>query len=171
MGILVDKTPDCPYVNFSEDGLLEIEGRSITEDVFSFWQPLVDWVAEYAKAPAEKTRVIIFLEYTNSSTNKYLNELIKHLDSCATSGNHVEILWKYEEDDESILMLGEDLDALSNIPFTFEEVESAKIKTQRVRVKSKKSGKEAVITYLYWDAIVRNGHGDDYIILNEDVNA
>ncbi|MFO8021358.1 MAG: DUF1987 domain-containing protein, partial [Perlabentimonas sp.] len=117
MGILIDKTADCPYVNFTEEGLLEIEGRSITEDVFSFWQPLVDWIEQYIKVPADKTKVVVYLEYTNSSSNKYLNEMMKLLDKCAAQGNDVEIIWRYEEDDESILMLGQDLDALITIPF------------------------------------------------------
>ena len=169
MGILIDKTTDCPYVNFSEQGLLEIEGRSITEDVFSFWQPLVDWIEQYIKAPAELTKVIIFLEYTNSSSNKYLSEIMKQLDTCASNGNKVEVVWKYEEDDESILMLGEDLDSLVSMSLKFEKVEMEKLKTQKVRIKSKKSGNEAVISFRYWDAIVRNGHVDDYIILEEDV--
>lgn len=169
MGILIDKTTDCPYVNFSEQGLLEIEGRSITEDVFSFWQPLVDWIEQYIKAPAEFTKVIIFLEYTNSSSNKYLSEIMKLLDTCVLDGNKVEVIWKYEEDDESILILGEDLDSLVSMSLKFEKVEMEKLKTQKVRIKSKKSGNEAVISFRYWDAIVRNGHVDDYIILEEDV--
>lgn len=169
MGILIDKTPDCPYVNFSEDGILEIEGRSITEDVFSFWQPLVDWVEQYVKTPADITKVVFFLEYTNSSSNKYINEMMKHLETCALNGCKVEVVWRYEEDDESILMLGQDLDALISIPFQFEEVEMERLKTQKVRVKSKKTGNEAIITFRYWDAIVRNGHSDEYIVLDEDV--
>ena len=169
MGILVDKTTDCPYVNFTEQGLLEIEGRSITEDVFSFWQPLVDWVEEYAKTPAEVTKAVFFLEYTNSSSNKYLSELMKRLEACATAGSKVEVIWKYEEDDESILMLGEDLKSLVSIPFHLQEMEMERFKTQKVRVKSKKTGSEAIISYRYWDAIVRNGHVDDYIVLEEDV--
>ena len=167
MGILIDKTADCPYVNFSEDGLLEIEGRSITEDVFSFWQPLVDWIEQYIKVPAEKTKVVVYLEYTNSSSNKYLNEMMKLLDTCAANDNSVEIIWRYEEDDESILMLGHDLDALTNIPFIFEEVEMEKRRTQKIRIKRKKSGNEAVITLRYWEAIVRNGHGQEYEVLEE----
>ncbi len=171
MGILIDKTPDCPYVNFTDDGMLELEGRSITEDVFSFWQPLVDWVEQYTKAPAETTKVVFFLEYTNSSSNKYINEMMRHLDECAKNGSKVEVVWRYEEDDESILMLGQDLDALISIPFQFEEVEMERQKSQRVRVKSKKTGSEAVITFRYWDAIVRNGHGDEYILIDEDVKS
>lgn len=169
MGILIDRTADCPYVNFSEEGLLEIEGRSITEDVFSFWQPLIDWVANYIKAPAKKTTLNVYLEYSNSSTNKYLNELLRKLEVIHKKGKSVEIIWRYEEDDESIQMLGQDLQALTTVRFAFEEVEMEKLKTQKVHVRSKKSGNEAIITYRYWDAIVRNGHGDDYIVIQEDV--
>jgi hypothetical protein len=169
MGILIDKTADCPYVNFTEQGLLEIEGRSITEDVFSFWQPLIEWIEQYIKLPAKHTRVVVFLDYTNSSSNKYLNEMMKLLDACAANGNSVEIIWRYEDDDESILMLGEDLDALTVIPFVFEKMELSRQTTQKIKVKRKKSGNEAVISLKYWDAIIRNGHGDEYVIVQENL--
>ncbi len=167
MGILLDKTADCPYVNFSEDGFIDIEGRSITEDVFSFWQPLLEWIAEYCSKPAEFTNVVIYLEYTNSSSNKYINELLRRLDECNAKGNKMIINWKYEEDDESIFQLGKDLESVSNLPFKFEMVEVEHMKAQRVRIKSKKTGNEAIITYRYWDAIIRNGHGNEYIVLEE----
>lgn len=167
MGILIDKTSDCPYVNFNEDGLLEVEGRSISEDVFSFWQPLIDWIKNYVRKPAEVTRAIFFLEYSNSSTNKYLSEMLKLLDKCADDGNKVEITWKYEEDDESILVLGQDLESLIKLPLDYQPVEMEKQKTRKLKIKSKKSGGEAVITFRYWEAIVRNGHGGEYTIVEE----
>jgi hypothetical protein len=167
MGILIDRTADCPYVNFSEEGLLEIEGRSITEDVFSFWQPLIDWVANYIKAPAKKTTLNVYLEYSNSSTNKYLNELLRKLEVIHKKGKSVEIIWRYEEDDESIFTLGQDLEALTTIPLKMVPVEIEKNKTKRIKIKSKKSGNEALITFKYWEAIVRNGHGEEYIVLDE----
>ena len=169
MGILIDKTADCPYVNFSEDGIIDIEGRSITEDVFSFWQPLLEWVTEYCKKPAEFTSVSIYLEYTNSSSNKYINEILRRLEECYSNGHRLLINWKYEEDDESIFQLGKDLEAISKLPFKFEMVEIEKMKTQRVKIRSKKNGNEAIITYRYWDAIIRNGHGDEYLVLEEIV--
>jgi hypothetical protein len=167
MGILIDRTADCPYVNFSEEGLLEIEGRSITEDVFSFWQPLIDWVANYIKAPAKKTTLNVYLEYSNSSTNKYLNELLRKLEVIHKKGKSVEIIWRYEEDDESIFTLGQDLEALTTIPLKMVPVEIEMNKTKRIKIKSKKSGNEALITFKYWEAIVRNGHGEEYIVLDE----
>lgn len=167
MGILIDKTVDSPYINFSEEGTIEIEGRSITEDVFSFWQPLMDWIAEYCKHPADTTNITIFLEYTNSSSNKYINEILRKLEECHMKGHSVQVTWKYEEDDESILQLGKDLEAIASLPFTFQEIDIEKERKLKIRIKSKKTGNEAVITARYWDAIVRNGHGDEYHILEE----
>jgi sugar-specific transcriptional regulator TrmB len=167
MGVLIDKTVDSPYINFSEDGIIDIEGRSISEDVFSFWQPLLEWITEYCKKPAENTNVLINLEYTNSSSNKYINEILRRLEECFLNGNKVQITWKYEEDDESILQLGTDLEAMTKLPFKFEAFEIDKQRTQKVRIKSKKNGVEAIITYRYWDAIIRNGHGDEYLVIEE----
>jgi len=167
MGLLIDKTVDSPYVNFSEDGTIELEGRSITEDVFSFWQPLMEWVTEYCQQPAKFTNITIFLEYTNSSSNKYINELLRKFEECHALGNSMEVTWKYEEDDESIYQLGQDLEAITSLPFKFIEVDIEKERTQKIRIKSKKTGNEAIITARYWDAIVRNGHGDEYHILEE----
>lgn len=169
MGLLIDKTADCPYINFSEEGIIDIEGRSITEDVFSFWQPLLEWIADYCKNPAAFTSVTINLEYTNSSSNKYINEILRKFEECHLKGNKLLINWKYEEDDESIYQLGKDLEAITRLPFKFEMVEIEKMRTQRLKIKSKKNGNEAIITYRYWDAIIRNGHGDEYIVIEEIV--
>lgn len=167
MGILIDKTADCPYINFSEEGIIDIEGRSIAEDVFSFWQPLLEWISNYCNNPAEFTDVIISLEYTNSSSNKYINEILRRLEECYAKGNKMLITWKYEEDDESIYQLGKDLEGITNLPFKFEEVEVERMRSQKIRIKSKKTGNEAIITFRYWDAIIRNGHGDEYLVIEE----
>lgn len=167
MGILIDKTIDSPYINFSEEGTIEIEGRSITEDVFSFWQPLLEWVSDYCSKPAETTKISFQLEYTNSSSNKYMNEILKRLDNCYSKGNRMQVEWIYEEDDESIYQLGLDLQSICSIPFNFMQIEAAKELARKVRIQNKKSGNEAVITHKYWDAIVRNGHSEDYIVLEE----
>ncbi len=167
MGILIDKTGDCPYINFNEDGILEIEGRSITEDPFTFWQPLLEWVENYAHKAAPKTLVNIYLEYSNSSSNKYINELLRKLEDSHGKRTDVLVNWKYEEDDESVLQLGKDFESMLKLPFNFEELETEKERTKKIKIKNKKSGNEAIITVRYWDAIVRNGHGEDYQILQE----
>lgn len=170
MGILVEKSADCPYINFSEDGILEIEGRSITEDPFTFWQPLLEWVETYTKHPASKTEVIIYMEYSNSSSNKYINELLRKLEECHRKTSSVRVTWRYEQDDESIYQLGRDFESMLHVPFEFIEVNTSADSSKRIRVKNKSNGSEAIITHRYWEAIVRNGHGEDYQILQEFSN-
>lgn len=167
MGILIDRTVDCPYINFTEDGTLEIEGRSITEDPFTFWQPLLEWVETYAKKPASTTTVNIYLEYSNSSSNKYINELLRRLEDFHGKTTQVIVNWKYEEDDESVLQLGKDFESMLKLPFCFLELDVEKERTKKIKIKNKKNGNEAIITSRYWDAIVRNGHGEDYQVLQE----
>lgn len=167
MGIIIEKTADCPYVNFNSKGLLRIEGRSITEDTYSFWQPLVDWVKEYLESPAPSTRIIFFLEYTNSTSNKFIHRILGLFDDFATRGNVVDILWQYEEGDESILELGYDLSELTTIPFRFEEVVLEKLNHEKIKVLHNETGKESIITMRYWHAIVRNGHGNEYTVFTD----
>jgi len=54
--------------------------------------------------------------------------MMKLLDKCADDGNKVEITWKYEEDDESILVLGQDLESLIKLPLDYQPVEMEKQK-------------------------------------------
>lgn len=167
MPIQREKTADCPYINFSEDGNLEIEGRSITEDPFSFWQPLLEWIEGYLKKPASKTKISVFLEYSNSSSNKYINELLRMFESVHGKATEVVVDWRYETDDESVLQLGEDFQSIISLPFDFIPVDVEKERARKIKIKNKKSGSEAIITFKYWDAIVRNGHGEEYQILEE----
>ncbi|MGE0077664.1 MAG: DUF1987 domain-containing protein [Bacteroidales bacterium] len=167
MGILIDKTADCPYINFSEDGTLDIEGRSITEDPFTFWQPLLEWIESYIQNPAPQTMVNVYLEYSNSSSNKYINELLRKLEDSHGKRTDVMVNWNYEEDDESVFQLGKDFESMLKIPFNFLEIDVDKERAKKIKIRNKKSGSEAIITARYWDAIVRNGHGEDYQILQE----
>jgi len=75
--------------------------------------------------------------------------------------------WKYEEDDESVLQLGKDFESMLKLPFCFLELDVEKERTKKIKIKNKKNGNEAIITSRYWDAIVRNGHGEDYQVLQE----
>lgn len=167
MGILVERTQDCPYVSFTEDGILEIEGRSITEDPFSFWQPILEWLEKYCTKPAPTTQVTILLEYSNSSTNKYICEIFRQLEEVHGKNTQVVVRWRYEQEDEAVLQLGKDFETMFELPFEFLEEDVEKERTRKVKIRSKKTGSEAIISYRYWDAIVRNGHGDEYQLLQE----
>ncbi|SDC30620.1 DUF1987 domain-containing protein [Williamwhitmania taraxaci] len=167
MEIILDKTTDTPLVHFAP-GLLIIEGRSITEDVFGFWTPLLNWVESYAANPETTTRVEIGLEYTSSSSNKLISQILRKITSIAAKGFDIEVIWKYEEDDESILQLGRDMESICEVPFQYLETDTVKQRSQKITIRRKKNGEQFSITQRYWEAIVRNGHDQEYSIISKE---
>jgi len=64
--ILIEATHSTPAVNFSMDGRLMIEGRSLPEDVNKFYKPLIEWIS---KLVSESVKLDINLEYLNSASS------------------------------------------------------------------------------------------------------
>lgn len=123
--LAIEGTPKTPTIRFdSEQGFLEIKGRSIPENSIEFYKPLVDWLDKYASKPKPSTNVNIALEYFNTSSSKCILDVFKKLESIHKSGgSQVTINWHYEEDDEDMLEAGEDYQAIINVPFKMVEIE------------------------------------------------
>ncbi|MBN2518954.1 MAG: DUF1987 domain-containing protein [Bacteroidales bacterium] len=115
--ILIESSHKTPYIHFDE-GLIEIKGRSILEDSTEFYMPLIKWVEEYIKNPVKFTLIKLTIEYSNSNSNKFLYRLIKLFENCYLEGNEMGLEWYYEEDDDSIKDLGQDLKSLSKLPIS-----------------------------------------------------
>jgi hypothetical protein len=122
--ISIERTPKTPTVYFdSNEGIVEIKGRSIPENSIEFYNPLVEWLEKYLSTPAEITKVNIQLEYFNTSSSKCILDVFKKLETIYKSGNDVVINWYYEEDDEDMLEAGEDYQSIIKIPFKMIEIE------------------------------------------------
>lgn len=165
MNLSIKETLDTPFVSFM-DGKFIIEGRSITEDVFSFYGPIEEWVVSYCNDPLPETIIEFFIEYSNSCSNKFIHDILSIFDKAYKSGHKFKIVWKYETDDDSLLQLGKDICSLYSIPYSLLEVEEVKrCKNTKVRIKHYDTGVERTISMHFWETIKRNGYEDDYDIL------
>ncbi len=121
--ISFEGTPKTPTVNFNADnGIVEIKGRSIPENSIEFYKPLVDWLEKYKENAKPMTKVIIQLEYFNTSSSKCILDVFKKLEAIHKAKNPVEIHWYYEEDDEDMLEAGEDYESIIRVPFKMVEI-------------------------------------------------
>ena len=121
--ISFEGTPKTPTVNFNADtGIVEIKGRSIPENSIEFYKPLVDWLEKYKENAQPMTKVIIQLEYFNTSSSKCILDVFKKLEAVHKAKNPVEIHWYYEEDDEDMLEAGEDYESIIRVPFKMVEI-------------------------------------------------
>ncbi len=106
---------------FPDKKVLEVSGRSIPENPESIFRRLDEWVTEYFVSE-NGLIVSIFLEYINSGSSKYLHEILRKLTGYKLSGKDVKLIWKYEEDDEAMLDLGEHYRDSAGIPLEIEMV-------------------------------------------------
>jgi len=111
-------TNDTPKVLLdSENNIFEISGRSLPEDVVSFYQPVLDWLDEYKEHPLESTEFVFKYVYFNTATSKLIQDILFKLEEIKKEGNEIQVMWFYEQDDEDILDLGEEFSENVDIPF------------------------------------------------------
>lgn len=123
--LILNGTKQTPYVNFDATvGKLELSGRSIPENSFEFYNPLLEWLTAYAEVALPKTKMKVYLEYFNTSSSKYILEVLKKLkDVNELEGKEVNVEWCYDEDDEEMMETGEDYEDVTGLDFTYTEIE------------------------------------------------
>ncbi len=116
--IKIQGTEDTPRIILdSEKDLLEISGRSLPEDVSAFYEPVLNWLNEYAENPNEKTIFNFKLTYFNTASSKLLLDILMKLEELHEKGHDVLIRWHYPEDDEDMEEAGEEYADIVDVPF------------------------------------------------------
>ncbi|MCD6180290.1 MAG: DUF1987 domain-containing protein [Bacteroidales bacterium] len=123
--LILNGTKQTPYVNFNaETGKLELSGRSIPENSFEFYNPLLEWITEYGTNALAITNMKVYLEYFNTSSSKYILEVLKRLKEInELDDKEVKVEWCYDEDDEEMMETGEDYEDVTGLHFTYTEIE------------------------------------------------
>lgn len=115
LAIKINSTAKTPSVVFNhKTGVLEITGNSTPENPFEMYQPLLKWIDEYLQMEPKRTEVRIFLEYFNTSSSKYLYEILKRFE---LAQGDVKIKWFYLREDEDIQMAGEEYKSMLRVNF------------------------------------------------------
>lgn len=117
----IKATNDTPRVILDpENELFEISGRSLPEDVVTFYQPILDWIDRYSLHALPKTEFVFRYLYFNTATSKLVQDILFRLESLHESGHPVVVQWYFEQDDEDMYDLG--LEFKENVNLTFELV-------------------------------------------------
>ena len=116
--LIIEESKQTPKINFNAStGILEISGRSIPENTFEFFNPVLLWLDEYSQNAQDETTINVNLEYFNTSSSKYILEIFKRLKGLINDGKEVLVKWYYEEDDEEMMETGEDYEDVSGLTF------------------------------------------------------
>jgi hypothetical protein len=112
-----DDTPKVILDANPENPIFEISGRSLPEDVVAFYEPILEWLDEYAQSPLPKTVFDFKLEYFNTASSKLLLDVLLKLEDMYDDGNDVLVRWHYPDDDEDMEEAGEEYADIVEVPF------------------------------------------------------
>jgi hypothetical protein len=122
--LTIQPGPKTPFIELNVAGMVELKGKSIPENSTEFYKPVFDWLDEYANSPSASTKVLVQLEYFNTSSSKCILDIFRKLENIHKSGkSNVSIAWLYDADDEDMLETGEDYSSIVKVPFVFAKSE------------------------------------------------
>ncbi|MBL7944214.1 MAG: DUF1987 domain-containing protein [Flavobacteriales bacterium] len=114
--LTIEGTDETPFVFFSmEDCRLVIKGRSMPENAYRFYQPLIEHVKLHSHFASRQFIVIIELDYFNSSSGRFILELLLELQKRFKSPSECKVYWVTREDDEIMKDRGLEMKELINL--------------------------------------------------------
>lgn len=115
---IVEGTRDTPGVILdSLNNKFEMNGKSLPEDVTSSYDPILNWLKEYTKAPNDETIFEMKMTYFNTASSKMLLDILFALEEMAEDGFNIKIHWHYKNNDEDMKEAGEEYEDIIEVPF------------------------------------------------------
>jgi hypothetical protein len=114
----INKTEDTPEVILDVDNeMFEIAGRSLPEDVNTFYEPILSWIEEYTRNPIQKTVFNFKLTYFNTASSKVILDMLTMFEEMIEEGHDVLVKWFYPEEDEDMQEAGMEYSEMVSTPF------------------------------------------------------
>ena len=114
----IEPTDETPKIVLDPDNnVYEFVGKSLPEDVTTFYGPVLDWLDEYGESPNDKTVIEFKLVYFNTASSKLILDILFKLEEIAEDGADLSVVWHYQEDDEDMQEAGEEYADLVEMPF------------------------------------------------------
>ncbi len=109
--LFIAASPTSPEIDFRFDQhTLSIKGESYPENAAAFYGPLIERVRAYlAGCDGANITVNVSLAYFNSSSTKMLFTFFEALNAAAMGSHSVRLNWYHDEDDDTILEFGQEL--------------------------------------------------------------
>lgn len=115
--LVIAETTETPNVLMdATQGKFQVTGRSLIDNASTFYQPIVEWLKEYAMNPNSETVISFKFEYLNIESSKSVLDLLTVLEKI----DGTSVIWYFNEEDEDMEEIGEELAELVTIPFKFE---------------------------------------------------
>lgn len=126
----IEKTRTTPEIKFSPDeNIFSISGISSPEDVRAIYYPVIEWTKIFVDDIIEgavkvyssenPVRLHIDLSYFNSSSAKFLFDIITELKRLSAANVPLVVEWFHDEEDTDLKEAGADISQLVGMEFIY----------------------------------------------------
>jgi len=121
--LYIKETKSTPFVQLSvEDCQFEIKGLSFSNDIDSFYSPILKWIdTEFINLECD-LECKFYFSVLNSVTFKYILSMMVKFMKFNKEGKNIKVLWHYDKHDDDIRENAEDISDLFGIPIELIEV-------------------------------------------------
>lgn len=138
--LLIEPTDDSPKVVLDDQNQVFLfEGESRPPNTYNFYKPIIEWLEEYGKIlfwqkeHFGKNRRMTFqfkLSYFNSTSAKFIADILTILDTLCLEGYEVRVKWYYHKEDIDMKESGEEyLKMMKKLPFNLVLLEEEETKS------------------------------------------
>jgi hypothetical protein len=96
---------------------IRVSGVSRMADPGGFYIKLAEKLENVFFEFSSDLYIDFYFEYLNTGSSKWLYYVLHQLESLLKDGGNIEIIWRYDSDDESIQEVGEVLKSQLKVPF------------------------------------------------------
>lgn len=118
----IEKTNQTPEINFNTNGVFLVKGISTPDNVQKFYQPVFNWLNDFKLTNPVEISLTLEIDYLNTSSTRVMVELLNLLNTFKQLNTKISILWLYEDGDDDMLELGEDLKISSKSEIEFKAI-------------------------------------------------
>jgi len=121
--IKLQGTDDTPGIVLDPENMIfEISGRSMPEDVATFYQPVLDWIDNNLPQIDDKIIFVFKMDYFNTASSKMLLDILIKLEDMFSEGKDIVVHWYYKEDDEDMMEAGEEYADIVDVPIEIKPI-------------------------------------------------
>ena len=117
-----DSTPG--FMIKPNEGKIVFWGQACPEDAFDFYEPILAKLQEYFDSQPPKVNFIFNISYYNTATSKIIVTILQLLEKLRRNGSDVIVTWYYDNNDEDMMIAGEDFSEIVDIPFELKPIEN-----------------------------------------------
>lgn len=115
--IRIEGTNETPRIILDqENGIFEITGKSLPENVNIVYNPVLQWFREYMKAPNPETHIVLKFDYYNSGTTRKIVDILLTIEDMDGINHNISITWYNKKDDDVMISKGIELKNFLKIP-------------------------------------------------------